>query len=267
MKPPVLMIHGAFVGGWSFERLADHFAARGHEVHAPDLRHHDLGPRGKPPAALGTTGVRDYVDDLKAIAARLSGPPILVGHSMGGLLAQILAAEIPAAAAILLAPSAPWGVLPSTQFEIAQAQGLYMAGNFWTMPLKPRFWIAAAHALDRMPEAERHAIFARFVPESGRAMFEILHWAMDTSHATMVHARDIECPILVLVGTEDRINHPRTVKRVAQRYGRRASYREFPGMSHWLIAEPGVEIVAHTMTSWLEKVLGASEAEKRKAAE
>ncbi|NWG46050.1 MAG: alpha/beta hydrolase [Alphaproteobacteria bacterium] len=255
MKPPVLMIHGAFAGGWSFERLALRLEARGHEVHRPDLRFHDLGPHQKPPAALGTTGLQDYLHDLLARVDALRTPPVLVGHSMGGLLAQMLAARRHVAGAVLLAPSPPWGVLPSTQFEIAQAQGLYLAGNFWEMPLKPRFWIAAAHALDRLPEPERRATFARFVPESGRAVFEVLQWPLDHSRASAVFAGDVSCPLLVMVGTEDRINPPQTVKRVAARYRSRARYVELEGMSHWLIAEPGWERVAERMESWLDEIL------------
>ena len=61
--------------------------------------------------------------------AGLDAPPILVGHSMGGLLAQMLAARRDVAALILLAPSAPWGVPPTTLFEIGAAQALHAAAG------------------------------------------------------------------------------------------------------------------------------------------
>ena len=125
-KAPVLMIHGAFCGPWSLQGLKDRFAAAGRAVTAPCLRFHDRNP---PPAALGTTGLLDYAADLEEEIAALERPPVLVGHSMGGLLAQMLAARMEIAALILLAPSAPWGVPPTTLFEIGAAQHLHAGGQ------------------------------------------------------------------------------------------------------------------------------------------
>ena len=115
-RPPIVMIHGAFCGPWSFERFAESFTAAGYKVHAPVLRHHDCGR--EPPARLGRVSLTDYADDLVKLIDGLDETPVLVGHSMGGLLAQMLAARGKARAIALLAPSAPWGVWPSTLFEV-----------------------------------------------------------------------------------------------------------------------------------------------------
>src|SRR5471032_2658910 len=61
-KPPVVMIHGAFVGPWSLDGFAKKFRAAGYEVHAPCLRHHD---KAKPPPDLGQTSLTDYAADLE----------------------------------------------------------------------------------------------------------------------------------------------------------------------------------------------------------
>ena len=121
---------------------------------------------------------------------------------MGGLLAQMLAARRDVRALVLLAPSAPWGVLPSTPFEFVSAQALYFAGDFWNRLLRPTHWIAAANALDQLPPDERDAVFARFVPESGLATFEVMHWPLDLKRATQVDPRDVTCPVLCLVGAQ-----------------------------------------------------------------
>jgi pimeloyl-ACP methyl ester carboxylesterase len=258
LRFPVVMIHGAFCGGWAFESWRAVFRAKGYDAHAPDLRHHD--GNGEPPQELGQTSMLDYVEDLEEYLDALDDDPILIGHSMGGLLAQMLAARRNVRALVLLAPSAPWGVLPATPFEYASANALYLAGDFWNRRLWPTHWIAAANALDNVPDDERQAVLDRFVPESGLATFEIMHWPFDFRRATQIDPREITCPILCVTGARDRINSPGTVKSVATRYRGRARYEELEGHSHWLIGEPGWEKIAKLSLDWLDDVL-ACEAE------
>ena len=254
-RAAIVMIHGAFCGPWAFENFRKPFEAAGFSVHAPMLRHHEHGvPTHR---ALGTTSLADYAQDLSKFIERLDAPPVLVGHSLGGLLAQMLAAKGLARALVLLAPSPPWGMMPSTFFEVASAQTMLLAGDFWNAPLKPDYGIAASHSLDRLPPAERHKVFARFVPESGLATFEIMHWAFDAKRASLVHAQSVTCPILALAGSHDRINPPATVKRIAERYKGRAIFEEAKGHSHWLIGEPGWEKIAARAVKWVGEVTAA----------
>jgi non-heme chloroperoxidase len=251
-RPQLVMIHGAFCGPWTFDAFRGPFEAKGYKVHAPVLRFHDSGK--SPPRALGTTSLMDYASDLEKFIAGLDDVPILLGHSLGGLLAQMLAARGKARALVLLAPSAPWGMFPSTMFEMMSAQTMFLAGDYWNSILKPDYGIAAANSLDKLGPAERHAVYARFVPESGLATFEIMHWALDAKHASRVNARDVACPVLCLTGSHDKINPPSTVQRIAARYESRALFEEIKGHSHWLIGEPGWEKVADRSLAWLEAV-------------
>ncbi|MEJ0044311.1 MAG: alpha/beta fold hydrolase [Rhizomicrobium sp.] len=127
-RPDILMIHGAFCGPWAFEKFRKPFEAAGYRVHAPPLRFHEHGASAN--RALGTTSLVDYANDLAKFIEGLEAPPVLLGHSLGGLLAQMLAAKGLARALVLLAPSPPWGVLPSTFFEIASAQDHAAGGRF-----------------------------------------------------------------------------------------------------------------------------------------
>lgn len=251
-KPPVVMIHGAFCGPWAMDGLKAEFEAAGYAVTAPALRFHN-GKR--PPTALGTTGLLDYAADLEAEIAKLKQPPVLVGHSMGGLLAQMLAARIEIAALILLAPSAPWGVPPTTLFEIGAAQSLHMHPGYWNSILEPNRDVALAHSLDRLPRNMRDAVYERFVPESGRATFETMNWGLDFNRASDVDAAAVDCPLLLLTGSDDRINPPSTVAKVAALYGKRATNEVLDGMGHWLIGEPGWEKLAGRALGWLKETL------------
>lgn len=236
-------------------KLAEAFSAHGHATHAPDLRHHHEAPwNGRDLRALALTSMRDYADDISALAQMLPEKPILVGHSMGGLIAQMLAAKGHARALVLLAPSAPWGLIPSHWEQYASGFGLYLlAGAYWERAIVPTYEIAAERALDRVSRVEQEALFARFVPESGRAVFEILQWWLDHRRATDVPARDVDCPVLCIAGGRDRVNPPETVKRIAARYRENATYKEYPEMSHWLIGEPGWEAVAEDALAWLRR--------------
>ncbi|MBV8979118.1 MAG: alpha/beta hydrolase [Alphaproteobacteria bacterium] len=250
-RTPVVMIHGAFCGPWAFEHFRKPFEAQGHAVHAPVLRHHDHGHN--PPAALGQVSLLDYAHDLSQLVKGLGEPPVVIGHSLGGLLAQMLAARGLARALVLLAPSAPWGVMPSTMFELASSQTLFFAqGDYRGSVIRPSYRIAAAHSLDKLAPAERSAVYARFVPESGQATFETMHWSFDHRRAARVAARDVSCPILCLVGSDDRINPPSTVKRIAGRYNGQAVLEELPGTSHWLIGEPGWAQIAQRAADWVK---------------
>ncbi len=250
MSALVVMIHGAFCGGWAFEKFRAPFEAAGHAVHTPDLRYHDRGKN--PPAELGRVGMRDYASDLETLIATLAAPPILVGHSLGGLLAQMLATRVKAQALVLLAPSVPWGVLPSTLFEIVSAQAMFFVGDLANQPIRPSYDIAAANSLDRLSRAERDSVYARFVPESGRATFEVMHWGLDPARATRVPADAVTCPVLCLTGSNDKMNPPQTVRRIAARYRDRATFEEAQGHSHWLIGEDGWEKVAARALTWID---------------
>ena len=249
-KAPVMMIHGGFCGPWVWDGFAKKFETAGYVVHRPVLRFHDMD---KPPEALGTTSLGDYVADLEASMDSLPSAPILVGHSLGGLLAQMLAARRPVKACVLLAPSAPWGVPPSTLFEIGAAQAMLLQPGFWTKILSPDSIIAGWHFLDRYPPEEQKVLFKRFGPESGRATFEMMHWGLDMSRASEVDARKVQCPLLLLAGGEDRIHPPGTVQRIAELYGN-ATFEKQPGMSHWLIGEPGWDVVCDRSLAWLASI-------------
>jgi non-heme chloroperoxidase len=247
-KQLVVMIHGAFCGPWSLDGLKQKFEAAGYQVTAPYLRFHN---EKRPPAALGTTGLADYAADLEDEIKALGTAPILVGHSMGGLLAQMLAARMDVTALVLLAPSAPWGVPPTTLFEIGAAQAMHLQPGYWNQVLEPSRDVALAHSLDQLPKHMRDEVFERFVPESGRATFEIMNWGLDFNHASEVDADAVQCPLLFLTGSEDRINPPSTVARIAALYKNRATAEVLNGMGHWLIGELGWEKLAQRALEWL----------------
>jgi pimeloyl-ACP methyl ester carboxylesterase len=240
------MVHGAFCGGWAFEAFAGAFEAAGYACLTPDLRGHAAQAR-----ASAVTGVSmgDYAEDIAALSRAQPSPPVLIGHSLGGLVAQIAAARAPVKALILLAPSAPWGVAGGSMEEAASAVSLYALGPFWAQSIDPDYGLAARYSLDRMDKAARQQVFARMTPESGRAMWETLNWWLDPFMTTSVSPDRVRAPVLALAGERDLIHPPATVRQTAARLG--GTTIVMPGMSHWLLSEPGWEAAATVALDWL----------------
>lgn len=245
-QPTVIFAHGAFCGGWAFEQFRQPFEARGLRCLVPDMRGHAAGEARGATAGLSMS---DYAGDLARLIAEQAEPPILIGHSLGGLVAQMAAARAPVRALVLLAPSPPWGVAGGSMGEAISAMSLYGLGAFWLQAIDPDYGSAKGYSLDRLASPERHAIFERMVPESGRALWETLNWWLDPMTTTSVPASAIAAPVLALCGERDHIHPPATVTQVAQRLG--GDFQVLDGMSHWLIAEPGWDAAAAVCLDWL----------------
>ncbi len=246
MPTPIVMVHGAFCASWVFDDFREPFEAAGHPVTAPDLPGHEAGAR---PSAVAGLSMRDYAKAVSAVCAAQAKPPILIGHSLGGLAAQLAATITPVEALILLAPSAPWGVPGGTMEEGISALSLYTLGAFWLQAIEPDYPAARHYLFDRLPKAERRAAFARMKPESGLALWETLNWWLDPTAATLVKTSAIKAPVLSLVGSGDVIHPAATVRATTRRLN--GETRILPGMGHWLTGEPEWPDVARACLDWI----------------
>ncbi|MCC7268297.1 MAG: alpha/beta hydrolase [Caulobacteraceae bacterium] len=247
MVAPVIMVHGAFCGGWAFDAFRGPFERAGHAVLAPDLRGHGADRRSVVGASMA-----DYARDIAELIEEQAEPPVVVGHSMGGLVAAMAAGRARTAALIQLAPSPPWGVSGFSMEEAISAFGLYALGPFWLQAVDPDRTLMRRFSLDRMAPDARQATAARLGPESGRALWETLNWWLDPLMTTAVDRAKIAAPVLSIAGGRDVVHAPATVTQTATRLG--AEYRLMPQMSHWLPGETGHEEVADLCLGWLARV-------------
>ena len=101
-----------------------------------------------------------------------------------------------------------------------------------------------------MPEAEQRAVFDKFGPELGRAFFELFFWMFDQTGATVVDTAAVKCPVLCMVGADDKIVSPQTARETAAGYPG-ATFWELEGHGHMLVLEPGAEDIARRIAEWI----------------
>ena len=261
MGPPILMIPGAFCGAWAFDAMRAPLERAGHRVHALDLPGHAPGEGA---AAVAGRSLRDYAAHLAGAIRACPEPPVLLGHSMGGLVAQIAAAQAPVAGLLLLAPSPAWGQVETGMMEVAAGVALTaLRGAWWLQALEPEWEVVRGFTMDRLAEAEARRLYARMVPESGRAVFEITNWWLDPTLAAAV-PRLPDLPSLVLVGDRDQVNPPATARTTARRLG--AACQVLEGRSHWLLGDDsGEDGVVDRVLGWLSSLSAAAPAARAPA--
>jgi non-heme chloroperoxidase len=249
MAKEIVMIHGANEGGWCFDRFKAVFEELDWTCHAPDLIGHGLNADKTGTALIGV-GMADYRAELETFLKTVGPQPVLLGHSMGAVLAQQLAARGLARAVILVSPAPRAGILPQSDGEKELGQDLMGLGGFSKTVINPDFDLARVLTLNCIPAAEQRAVFDRFGPESGRTFFELFFWMFDRTRATAVDTAAVSCPVLCLSGTEDKLVSLATARATAGGYPG-ATFWELEGHGHMLVLEPGAEDIARRIAAWI----------------
>ncbi|MCV7278670.1 alpha/beta hydrolase [Mycolicibacterium flavescens] len=243
-KPPVLFLHGVFGSPSLLTPWTAFFENAGFECHAPALP-------GREPTdddVLARTGIEDCFEVARAAFDRLDTAPIVIGHSMGGLLTQKLAAARTPRAAVLLA-SIPPGVLWPQLRPLPHLFPLLpkiLAGK----PFRPSERTLREVPLSTLTRAEQDELLPRLVRDSGRVFREMSMGAA----STRVDARAVTCPVLCVSAGEDRNVAQWMSRRLAATY--QAEHQVHPRLPHWIIAASAVDEVAPPVLAWLTATLG-----------
>ncbi len=254
MSNVIIMIHGMWSGPWIWDNYKPFFENKDYLCITPTLRYHQGESDTAPDPRLGTLSLSDYVDDLERLVQKFATPPILMGHFMGGLLAQMLAERGRAKAVVLLAPAPPSGIISMRPSVIKSFRSALTTWGFWKKPMKQTFEEAVYAYLGEIPVEERKAIYNRMGYESGRAGCEIGFWYLDYKKTTKIDESKITCPMLIMAGARDNLTPVAVTRKVADKYKAVATYKEYENHAHLLFSEPGWEKSAHEISAWMRQV-------------
>ena len=246
-RPPLLFIHGAFAGGWMWtETFMPYFAAAGYPCHALSLRGHG-GSSGH--EQINWLSVADYVDDVRSVVQALAIDPVLIGHSMGGFIAQKYLEHHPARAVALLCSVPPQGLVAAQFHLMLQKPGIFLelnrilAGNYTdTDTLREALFAGEAD-----PEMLQTWL-SRMQNESQRAIWDMSMFSLPN----LLHMRR---PPMLIVGAQHDVLVPAfLVQTTAQTYGEPCHI--LPGMGHAITHEKDWPAAAGLVASWLAQLEG-----------
>jgi pimeloyl-ACP methyl ester carboxylesterase len=252
----IVLIHGMWMTPLSWEHWVNHYTDRGHRVLAPAWPGLDKEPEElrRDPSPLRGIDITEVVDHYDKIIRGLDSPPIIIGHSFGGLFAQLLLDRGLGAAGVALGTAAPKGVLrlPYSTLRAAWPALRSPTNLKKETPLTPKqFHWCFTNALS---SEDSDSVYRRYyIPGSARPFFQAGLANFNPSAKTRVNYKNpARPPLLMATGTLDRICPP-SVSESNFKQQRKApsatEHKEYPGRSHWP-GQDGWEEVADYLLNW-----------------
>ncbi len=254
MEKPILMVHGLGCGGDAWNVVAPLMATRGWTPYTPTL-FPQFRVKENPTGQLSTLSLNDYVEACKAEALAIEKStgeePVLIGHSMGGLLIQKMIEQGIGKAAILITPACPIDCAVQdlrTLFTFANA---VLKGD---PNLSYKVWKTGFKwgVLNCVPRERHDEIYSHALYDSGLVYENLGKPHLDTHKVGVIDERKIDCPILTIGAVRDRATVIASVRKMAQKYARiGGDYREYDGAAHWIIDEPKTSEMVGDICDWL----------------
>lgn len=240
---PLLFVHGTCHGAWCWaEHFLGFFAENGFPSFAVSLRGHGQS-EGK--EFLQQASVFDYVNDVEQVARTLTKSPVVIGHSLGGLVIQKYLEKHRAPAGVLIAPSPIWG-MSLAGLPLLMKNPLLFAKTFASRDVQTLYGSPTLiHKMLFSKEMNREKIeryAAKFGKESFKAFLDMMF--------CLPHPKRVKSQMLVLGATQDAIVPQYAIKQTAKAYA--ATVKIFPDMAHDMMLEDNWKQVASFMLGWLK---------------
>jgi pimeloyl-ACP methyl ester carboxylesterase len=257
-QPPVIFIHGLWLHGTSWQSWIDLFTSKGYDASAPGWPGDaaTVAETRANPDAVADVGVDEITEHYATAMASLATPPIVIGHSFGGLIAEKLLGDGHAAAAVAIDAAPIKGVLPIPLSALRAAfPALRNPGNLDAAVAltKEQFRYAFGNAI---PAAESDELFEQWtIPSPARPLFQAATANLNPNAQTKVDVKnDDRGPLLLTMGGRDR-TVPESISKSTFRQYRKSSAStqliEFEDRGHSLTIDHGWQDVADAVLSWL----------------
>lgn len=256
--PVIVFITGASVTATCWDDWKAFFEGEGYVCYAPAWPHKEAPAavlrRQHPHSPIAQSGLPDVLKVYTDFIAQLPSRPIVIGHSYGGLIVQLLLQQDAAAAGVAIESAPPRGVVVwswSLFRSVLPMLGLFSSLKTTFLPTFAQWQYAIANGL---PLAEQQSAYERLVaPESKKLIRQAL------SRHARVDFRRPHAPLLFLAGGADHIMPAALNRANFRRYQHPLSiteYHELPGRSHALLGQPTWPEDAALVQRWLGRVLG-----------
>jgi pimeloyl-ACP methyl ester carboxylesterase len=251
----VLFVHGMFVTPACWKNWEQYFQARGYRTLAPAWPEHDspaTAQRAKHPnSALAKLTLDDVLEHYRKIIKTLPEKPILIGHSMGGLVVQVLLSEGLGAAGVAIDSAPPKGVITlKWSFLKSNWPALDPFASLDKPILLDERAFSYAFVNTLPPEQQKRAYEEDSMPESRRVA------KGPTTPAGKIDFAKARPPLLIVAGERDHII-PATLNRKNFEKYRGPSvteFKQFAGRDHWIIASDGWQEVADYVSGWIDRL-------------
>jgi pimeloyl-ACP methyl ester carboxylesterase len=251
----IVFITGAFVGSNSWDEWKTYYESKGYKVIVPDYPHKDADPatlrNRKPDSALADLTLEELTAYYEKIIRQQPEKPILIGHSLGGMLTQILLQKDIAAAGIAIHSAPPKGILLtkwSSLKSIWSPLSLFETSKK-TYMMSFKDWQYAF--TNGMPEAEQRATYEKYAtPESAKLIRGGL------TDAAKVDFKKYHDPLLIVAGDKDHFFPPAINYKNFKKYKNQnaiTEYKVFEGRNHNVLGLPTWKENADYILNWMSK--------------
>jgi pimeloyl-ACP methyl ester carboxylesterase len=256
-SPTIVLVHGLWLTPLSWEGWKTRFESKGHTVLAPAWP----GLEGTVEEVRQNTskyerlGIKEITDSYDTIIRGLDSPPIIMGHSFGGLITQLLLDRGLGASAVAISPAQIKGVLglPYSQAKVALVALKSPANRHKTVTLTPeQFHYGFTNTLTLEQSKPIYEKLA--VPGPGRPLFQAAFANFNPNAVTKVNRHNTSrAPLLFLANGKDHTvpaSSTRAAYKIQKKTGALTEIKEYPDRSHSTFSQEGWEEVADYSLDW-----------------
>jgi pimeloyl-ACP methyl ester carboxylesterase len=252
----IVLIHGFWVTPRSWENWVSYYETRGYRVLAPAYPGFEVEVEAlnADPSPIEAVTVPQIIEHLEAIIGELDSPPILIGHSAGGVFTQILLDHGFGAAGVAInsAPTEGVKVVPLSQIKSTFPVLKNPANRHKAVGFTHEQWHYAF--TNTFSEEKSRALYERYhIPASGQIFWGSalanIHPGRDDNYVN--YKNDDRAPLLFISGSEDHLMPPKIQRSNAKHYTSNTvtEVKEFEG-PHLLPAQDGWEEIADYALTW-----------------